>query len=187
MRMCRNQWISWLGLFCLMGGTGRLLAQQDTHPVITKFISDLDEPSGRTPLSRRLQPTDLVLQIGTQMETTELDCSHFVQWLFQQAGLYYEYAPSRTLYDGLDGFKRVSRPRPGDLIVWRGHVGIVVDPNGTTFLSALNSGVKTSSYTSNYWKRRGRARFYRLKQSNHSGNWQAWAQAERQARSDSAE
>lgn len=186
MRMCWNRWISLLGLFCfcLTGGAVRLLAQQETHPVITKFISDMDEPSGRIPLSRRLKPTDLVLLIGTQIETTELDCSHFVQWVFEQAGLYYDYAPSRTLYDGLDGFKRVSRPRPGDLIVWRGHVGIVVDPGETTFVSALNSGVKTSSYTSNYWKRRGRARFYRIRKSSGSVRQES-AHVEREPRADS--
>jgi hypothetical protein len=61
----------------------------------------------------------------------------------------------------MDGFKRVAHPKPGDLIVWRGHVGIVVDPDETTFLSALRSGVKVSSYQSHYWKRRGKPRFLR--------------------------
>ena len=69
-------------------------------------------------------PKSLLLMIGQQIHETELDCSHFVQYLYEQAGLYYGYAPSRTLYDGMDGFKRVAHPRPGDLIVWRGHVGI---------------------------------------------------------------
>jgi len=61
----------------------------------------------------------------------------------------------------MEGFKRVLHPKPGDLIVWRGHVGIVVDPAEKTFLSALRSGVKTSSYESHYWKRRGKPRFLR--------------------------
>jgi hypothetical protein len=69
--------------------------------------------------------------------------------------------PSRVLYAGIKGFKRVLHPKPGDLIVWKGHVGIVENPEETTFRSALNSGVKTSSYTSNYWKRRGKPRFLR--------------------------
>jgi len=101
------------------------------------------------------------LELGAQIRETELDCSHFVQYLYEQAGLYYGYAPSRSLYEGMQGFKRVLHPKAGDLIVWRGHVGIVVDPAETTFLSALRSGVKTSSYESNYWKRRGKPRFLR--------------------------
>jgi hypothetical protein len=40
-------------------------------------------------------------------------------------------------------------------------VGIVVDPEQTTFLSALSSGVKVSSYQSHYWQRRGKPRFLR--------------------------
>jgi hypothetical protein len=62
----------------------------------------------------------------------------------------------------MDGFKRVLHPKPGDLIVWQGHVGIVVDPAETTFLSALRSGVKVSSYESQYWKRRGKPHFLRF-------------------------
>jgi cell wall-associated NlpC family hydrolase len=101
------------------------------------------------------------LLIGQQIHETELDCSHFVQYLYEQAGLYYGYAPSSILYEGMEGFKRVAHPKPGDLIVWRGHVGVVVDPDETTFLSALRSGVKVSSYQSHYWQRRGKPRFLR--------------------------
>ncbi|HZD93192.1 MAG TPA: NlpC/P60 family protein [Candidatus Sulfotelmatobacter sp.] len=139
---------------------GHLNAQQQTAPQITKFITDLDQPSGLLPYSLPGRE-ELLLRIGQQIETTDLDCSHFVQWLFEQAGLYYGYAPSRTLYVGMPGFKRVYHPRPGDLIVWPGHVGVVVDPEEETFLSSLRSGVKTSSYTSKYWKRRGHPRFFR--------------------------
>jgi cell wall-associated NlpC family hydrolase len=108
-----------------------------------------------------LDAKSLLLLIGTQITDTEMDCSHFVQYLYEQAGLYYGYTPSRVLYKGIKNFKRVVRPKSGDLIVWQGHVGIVVSPKETTFLSALNSGVKTSSYLSDYWKKRGRPRFLR--------------------------
>jgi cell wall-associated NlpC family hydrolase len=127
-------------------------------PALTKFISEVDQPGGFLPT---LAPTELLIRMGQQIESTELDCSHFVQWLFERAGLYYGYAPSRILYTGMPGFKRVYHPRRGDLIVWPGHVGIVVDPEEETFLSALRSGVKTVSYSSRYWKHRGRPRFFR--------------------------
>jgi cell wall-associated NlpC family hydrolase len=108
-----------------------------------------------------VDPKSFLLFMGTQIHETELDCSHFVQFLYEQAGLYYDYMPSRVLYTGIKEFKRVMHPKAGDLVVWKGHVGIVVDPKQKTFLSSLRSGVKESSYESNYWKRRGRPRFLR--------------------------
>jgi hypothetical protein len=133
-------------------------AQDEIRPALTKFATGFD--SSGLPQNRP-DAKSLLLLLGTQIRETELDCSHFVQHLYEQAGLYYGYAPSRVLYDGMDGFKRVLHPRVGDLIVWRGHVGIVVDPAESTFLSALNSGVKTSSYQSHYWKKRGKPHFLR--------------------------
>lgn len=140
-------------------GTGKLaIAQEEIRHSFTKFSASVDS----TDLPQdRLDPKSLLVLIGQQIHETELDCSHFVQYLYEQAGLYYGYAPSRTLYDGMQGFKRVAHPKPGDLIVWRGHVGIVVDPEETTFLSSLRSGVKVSSYQSHYWQRRGKPRFLR--------------------------
>ncbi len=88
-----------------------------------------------------------------------MDCSHLVHHLYQRFGLNYAYANSISLYEGVSAFRRVSRPEAGDLIVWRGHVGIVVDPEEQTFVSALRTGVKVSSYASRYWQRRGRPRF----------------------------
>jgi len=161
MQRRRQQWRWVLALWALATLAGTLPAQEESGPSVTKFFTDMDEPSGHLPPSSLLAPEELMLRMGQQIESTDLDCSHFVQWLFEQAGLYYGYAPSRTLYAGMPGFRRVHHPRPGDLIVWPGHVGIVVDPDEQTFLSSLRSGVKTASYTSAYWKRRGHPRFYR--------------------------
>lgn len=123
----------------------------------------------------RIRATDAVIALGMQVRKTALDCSHFVNSLFQQAGLYYRYAPSVALYRGSSAFRRVYRPQPGDLIVWPGHVGIVVDPEHTTFISALRRGVRISSYTSKYWRRRGHARFlrYRFPPSDSPFVWQS--------------
>ena len=93
------------------------------------------------------------------------DCSHFVHGIYERAGLPYEYASSSDLYAGIDEFRRVANPQPGDLAVWRGHAGIVVNPVQHSFFSVLRSGPGLASYDSPYWKRRGRPRFFRYVKS----------------------
>jgi hypothetical protein len=93
------------------------------------------------------------------------DCSHFVHGIYERAGLPYEYASSSDLYAGIDEFRRVTNPQPGDLAVWRGHAGIVVNPVQHSFFSVLRSGPGLASYDSPYWKRRGRPRFFRYVKS----------------------
>jgi cell wall-associated NlpC family hydrolase len=89
------------------------------------------------------------------------DCSHFVHGLYQRAGFPYTYAPSAALYAGIDAFERVTNPQPGDLAVWRGHAGIVVNPAQHSFFSLMTSGIGIASYDSSYWKKKGRPRFFR--------------------------
>ncbi|HEY2646575.1 MAG TPA: NlpC/P60 family protein [Candidatus Acidoferrales bacterium] len=103
-----------------------------------------------------------LLQLGAQLQTTSFDCSHLVHSLYNRVGLHYPYATSRALYQGVDEFQRVLEPISGDVVVWRGHMGIVVDPAKHSFLSALRMHVKISSYISNYWKLRGTPRFFRF-------------------------
>jgi hypothetical protein len=52
-------------------------------------------------------------------------------------------------------------PQAGDLVVWRGHVGIVIDPDQHSFFSFVRSGPDTQFYDSPYWRSRGIARFFR--------------------------
>jgi hypothetical protein len=114
---------------------------------------------------------EVLLDLALQVHSTELDCSHFVHRLFERSGLPYAYAPSVSLYKGeVAQFRRVYRPEAGDLIVWLGHVGIVVDPVAQTFLSALRSGVKVAAYDSHYWKRKGHPRFFRYRSARSHGN-----------------
>jgi hypothetical protein len=101
-------------------------------------------------------------QLESQELTTSLDCSHFVHTLYGRAGLRYEYATSFTLYRGTSAFQRVPLPESGDLVVWRGHAGIVVDPSKHSFVSSLRTGVKISSYISSYWKHLGPPHFLRF-------------------------
>jgi hypothetical protein len=135
---------------------------QEMQSQITKFSSSL-QGGPDLPQEGPLDARSFLLQLGSQIPDTEMDCSHFVQYLYEQAGLYYEYAPSRALYIGMEPFKRVRYPEAGDVIVWQGHMGVVVDPGEGTFLSAVRSGVKTYSYRSGYWKRRGRPHFLRFR------------------------
>jgi hypothetical protein len=97
------------------------------------------------------------------------DCSHLVHGLYERAGFSYAYASSKDLYEGIDEFRRVTNPQPGDLAVWRGHAGIVVNPAQHTFFSLLRTGPGVESYDSLYWKRRGRARFFRYVRAGASG------------------
>ena len=92
---------------------------------------------------------------------SEHDCSHLVHAIYEQAGFPYAYAPSSDLYAGVEGFQRVKQPEPGDLIVWRGHAGIVVQPSKHIFFSFMTSGPGTDDYQTPYWKSRGHPRFYR--------------------------
>jgi|SRR5215510_4076676 len=111
--------------------------------------------------SLRTQAVEQLVGLGLQIHENSLDCSHFVNSLFETIGLGYEYQPSRILYRGTEAFKRIYEPQTGDLVVWPGHVGIVVDPETKTFVSSLRTGVKVATYTSRYWKRRGHPRFFR--------------------------
>jgi hypothetical protein len=92
---------------------------------------------------------------------SETDCSHFVHDVYEQAGFPYDYVSSRELYIGNTNFLRVHKPQAGDLVVWRGHVGVVIDPKEHSFFSSVRSGPDTQFYDSPYWRSRGIARFYR--------------------------
>jgi hypothetical protein len=110
---------------------------------------------------------DYALQAGARL-TKQPDCSHLVHIIYSHAGLNYSYQPSRALYAGVEDFERVTRPQAGDLIVWRGHVGIVVSPREKTFFSSVRSGIITESWTADQWRRRGRPRFLRYRVGSQS-------------------
>jgi NlpC/P60 family len=89
------------------------------------------------------------------------DCSHLVHAIYERAGFPYAYASSSDLYAGREGLQLVARPQPGDLIVWRGHVGIIIRPSRHVFFSYLREGPGVDDYQAPYWTSRGRPRFYR--------------------------
>lgn len=112
--------------------------------------------------------------LGAAMETAHhrpirQDCSHFVHLIYDRAGFPYSYENSVTLYDGTSDFQRVTHPQPGDLIVWRGHMGVIVNPVQHSFFSSLRTGFGVEKYDSRYWRKRGRPRFYRYVKTAPSG------------------
>jgi NlpC/P60 family protein len=130
--------------------------------LVQKVAAEDKYSTGMRPLSAR--EGRAIVRETSWVESSEgrtTDCSHFVHDLYEQAGYSYPYASSRDLYWGVENFVRVRSPQPGDLIVWRGHVGIVLDPREHSFYSAVNSGRRTEYYNSEYWRARGAARFYR--------------------------
>lgn len=94
------------------------------------------------------------------------DCSHLVHQTYLSAGFEYPYASSFELYAGNEKFERVRYSQPGDLIVWPGHAGIVVDPLRHSFYSLVSTGLEAQDYEGSYWRSRGRPRFYRYKVEN---------------------
>jgi hypothetical protein len=119
--------------------------------------------------SRQYAPDTFTLDDGLSVIAAALDgrsgrvrdCSHLVHAIYDRAGFSYPYASSSDLYRGTNDFRRVTDPQPGDLVVWRGHVGIVVNPAQSVFFSYLRRGPGTDNYDAHYWRRRGQVRFYR--------------------------
>lgn len=147
----------------LVGGTGAAAAQAvNTIRTFQMNAGDTDVVVWDIP-SPESHPVALgvVVRLGKRLHHTRLDCSHLVHRLYQRAGLDYTYVNSTEMYEGVSEFQQVSEPEPGDIVVWEGHMGVVVDPDEHSFLSALRTGVKTSHYDSPYWQRRGRPRFFR--------------------------
>jgi cell wall-associated NlpC family hydrolase len=119
-------------------------------------------PSAQRALSKTDQSSVITVALHTKrVRHAGRDCSHLVHSIYQRAGFPYPYADSEDLYDGAEGFRRVLHPEPADLIVWHGHVGIVIRPSGHEFFSMLSTGPGIDDYRSRYWKSRGQPRFYR--------------------------
>lgn len=141
-----------LSAFCQQSGKDRLAGS--------------NSPRQGVRTRRLLTPDDGLAVISAALDTqrhfaSNRDCSHLVHAIYQRAGFPYEYATTDDLYDGVDRFRRVFHPQIGDLIVWQGHVGIIVRPSRHIFFSFLSKGPSTDNYRSPYWIGRGQARFYR--------------------------
>jgi NlpC/P60 family len=154
-------------LLALCGLASYPSSSQQLRNASSRPISRTTDSSGRSgQAARTLTPDDGLAVIAAALDSRtrldrEPDCSHLVHAIFGRAGFPYTYAPSSDLYAGTREFQRVSHPQAGDLVVWQGHAGIVVNPAQHVFFSALNSGFGTDAYDAPYWKSRGHLRFYR--------------------------
>src|SRR5882724_13094240 len=156
-------------LFCAAAGLFMVAqerpASRNAADRITNKEKDTD--SRQNPdATRPLNLSEGLAILGAALESrhrgkSTSDCSHFAQAIYERAGFPYSYANSSELYAGVDEFRQVASPQPGDLAVWRGHVGIVVNPVQHSFFSLLRSGRGVEAYDSLYWKKRGRPRFFR--------------------------
>jgi len=127
------------------------------------------QPTGETP--RLLTPDDGLAILSAALDSGRRpspgsDCSHLVHDVYTKAGFPYSYQRSSDLYAGIPEFRRVRHPQPGDLIVWPGHAGIVVNPPQRTFFSALRTGFGVDAWDAAYWRHRGTPRFYRYLQAS---------------------
>ena len=116
-----------------------------------------------TSAARLVNPDQGLAIIGAALESrhtdANADCLNLVHEIYQRAGFNYSNANSSELYQGTKEFRRVTHPQPGDLVVWRGHVGIVISPAQHSFFSAMRSGRGMEFYDSPYWQGRGQPRF----------------------------
>ncbi|MGA9800704.1 MAG: NlpC/P60 family protein [Terriglobales bacterium] len=151
-------------LLALCGLASYPSSSQQLRNAGSRPISHNTKSSGQN--IRTLTRDDGLAVIAAAMDShirfgPEPDCSHLVHAIYNRAGFPYSYAPSSDLYVGTREFQRVTHPQAGDLVVWQGHAGIVVNPKQHVFFSALRSGLGTDAYDAPYWKERGRVRFYR--------------------------
>jgi hypothetical protein len=154
-------------LLCL-AAIPALVAQEkregsDVAHGVTRENADLRQ---KPPGAQSLTMSERLAILGAALDSRHhagfpADCSHFVHSLYERAGFHYEYASSSDLYSGIGEFRRVASPQPGDLAVWPGHTGIVINPVQHSFFSLLSSGPGVDSYESPYWRQRGRPRFFR--------------------------
>ena len=134
--------------------------------VLAKAQSIPDEVRLALPEPRLASPDDGEAIVETAWELRrgllpKPDCWQFVHAIYSRAGFAYDYAQAADLFDGVASFRRVKKPQPGDLVVWQGHAGIVVDPSEHSFYSSVPKGFALEDYRSNHWAARGTPRFYR--------------------------
>ncbi|HZR29976.1 MAG TPA: NlpC/P60 family protein [Terriglobales bacterium] len=154
--------ISTLGLAAQKPNQSLSSNAESTEAQSDSSTADSNRETNQRLLSRRegLELINMAIALPAPSDD-QPDCSHLVHQIFAAAGYDYPYATSYDLYAGVPSFQRVQNPQTGDLVVWRGHVGVMVDPSEHSFYSSTDSGLVTQQYDNDYWRQRGRPRFYR--------------------------
>src|SRR5579859_5679323 len=126
------------------GASGEVKSAETSHANHrTNFGSEATTP-------KLVDPDQGLTIIAAALESRHIDanadCSNLVHEIYGRAGFQYSYANSTQLYEGAKEFRKVLHPQPGDLVVWRGHVGIVISPVQHSFFSAMRSGPGVEYY-----------------------------------------
>jgi cell wall-associated NlpC family hydrolase len=102
---------------------------------------------------------------GTAPTGRSIDCSGFVVAVHQRV---FPGADLKRERDNVAAiaisplWRDVTTPQAGDIVLWDGHVGIVVDPAAQKFIgSQTSTGVAIARYGTGYWKNRGVTGFRR--------------------------
>jgi len=155
-----------VGFLLVLGAVVSRASTEQQNPESSKADHRTPRESSQAIAPWLVSPDQGLAIIGAALESrkstdSNADCSNLVHTIYERAGFAYSYSNSFELYLGIKEFRRVLHPQPGDLVVWRGHVGIVISPVQHSFFSAMRSGRGVEFYDSPYWQTRGRPRFFR--------------------------
>ena len=95
---------------------------------------------------------DFERNAGHEILYSEMVCNQFVVAVLRKA-----VDPSFRMiladeFPTSPSFMKVDAPQAGDLVHWRGHIGIVLDPDRGDFIgSQTSTGVATANYKHGYW------------------------------------
>jgi cell wall-associated NlpC family hydrolase len=86
----------------------------------------------------------------------EMDCSHFVYYVYKHFLPNFPYMPSsRYLESPLFRHIGSSEMKPADLILWNGHIAVLVNPIQGSFIgSQTSTGVAVATMSNPYWQQR---------------------------------
>ena len=104
--------------------TQRVVPQPTTTVVATKSTPPSTQTSSLgkvVDVAKRYVGLGIPYRMGGNSVTGGMDCSHFVWTVFKEAGYSYTYRDSAGLASWA---QRTKDPKPGDLVLYSGHVGI---------------------------------------------------------------